>query len=237
MILLNIEGFNVNIKDFSIENSNVSTEDFLRFLKGKYQNSERLKKNLISLYSESKRVTEYLSKKLVEEFGKVEPFSYLEAFKIKNNEFRIKVFGTIDISDMIHNMGCKRIKVAGMPVKRKQYDDEGNFTGYKEYDNIYETYRVKGDKLNLNNDVYAIKVWCTSTNQEHWIWINEMYKDDPLAAIASTFRIHENLIPYVKELKRQGDVMLVELTEEVEPEGEKVALTKDQYFGWLTAES
>jgi len=64
-----------------------------------------------------------------------------------------------------------------------------------------------------------------------------MYKDDPLAAIASTFRIAENLIPYIKELKRQGDILIVELTEEIEPKGNVVPLTSEQYFSLLTAES
>ena len=70
--------------------------------------------------------------------------------------------------------------------------------------NIYETYEVKGEKLKLRENVYALKVWCTSTDKEHWLWIDKKYKDNPLEAVASTFHIHENLIPHIKELKRQG---------------------------------
>jgi hypothetical protein len=69
------------------------------------------------------------------------------------------------------------------------------------------------------------------------LWIEDQYKDDPLEAIARTFHIHENLVPFIKELKRQGDILLVELTEDIEPRGNMVSLSKDQYFGLLTAQS
>jgi hypothetical protein len=49
--------------------------------------------------------------------------------------------------------------------------------------------------------------------------------------------VHENLIPFIKELKRQGDILLVELTQEVDPRGQMVSLSKDQYFDLLTAQS
>jgi hypothetical protein len=58
-----------------------------------------------------------------------------------------------------------------------------------------------------------------------------------LEAIASTFRIHENLIDNISELKRQGDILIVELKEEIDPSGEIVPLTAEQYFGLLTAQS
>jgi hypothetical protein len=69
------------------------------------------------------------------------------------------------------------------------------------------------------------------------LWIEDQYKDSPLEAVASTFRIHENLIPHIKEIKRQGDILLVELNQDVEPQGNIVPLTAEQYFGFLTAQS
>ncbi len=52
-------------------------------------------------------------------------------------------------------------------------------------------------------------------------------------------RVHKNLVEgnHIKELKRQGDVLLVELNDDVTPEGELVPLTAEQYFGFLTAQS
>jgi hypothetical protein len=69
------------------------------------------------------------------------------------------------------------------------------------------------------------------------LWIDRQYSEDPLEAIARTFFVHENLIPFIKELKRQGDILLVELTQEVDPRGQMVSLSKDQYFELLTAQS
>ena len=103
--------------------------------------------------------------------------------------------------------------------------------------NVYEIWEVNGEKLGLEESLYVIKCWCTSTNKEHWLWVNDEYKDDPLEAIASTFRIHENLIPFIKCIKRQGDVLLVELIKDVKPEGNIIPLKKEQYFSLLVAQS
>lgn len=178
---------------------------------------------------------------LIELYDQVEPFTYREAFELgeKDTGFQALVWGTIDVVDMIKNMGHKRVATAGKPVKHKQYDQDGNFTGHEEYDVIYETHKVEGKDIGVEDeDLYALRCWCTSTDEEHWLWIEQEYKDDPLEAVASTFRIHENLIPHVKEIKRQGDILMVEMNkDDIEPEGEIVTLNADQYFSLLTAQS
>ena len=138
---------------------------------------------------------------------------------------------------MIQELGNKRIATDGIKVKHKKFKPNGDSDGYVEYDNIYEVHEVNGEKLGINGHLYVLKCWCTSTNKEHWLWIDEQYKDKPLEAVASTFVIHKNLIPYIKELKRQGDILLVEMKEDVEPEGELVSLTAEQYFDLLTCQS
>jgi hypothetical protein len=224
-------------------NGNISKDLVYRYLKGKYSTVGRLKKNWLLEgdpdrdMSSSSAAKKIFLDDLVEMYDDIKPFSYKEAFEIEDNDFKSKVFGTVDITEMIENLGHERIETAGKRVSRKQFDSEGKFLGMKEYDVVYETHEVYGKELGLRNNVFAVKCWCTSTEDAHWIWIDNAYKNDPLAAIASTFRIAENLIPYIKELKRQGDIMIVELTEDVTPEGNVVALTPEQYFGNLTAES
>ena len=217
-------------------NKNISKTDVLRYLRGIYDNIKRFKHAFIKQLSDNKNLKD-ICDYFIDNYKDTNPFSYEEAFKIKDREFQSIVFGSIDIVEMINSLGCKRIKVDGIPVKRKQFSEYGEFLGYKEYDNIYETYEVSGKKLGLNNNVYVIKVWCTSTNKEHWLWIEEKYKDNPLEAVASTFRIHENIIPHIKELKRQGDIMIVELNKDINPEGNIVPLTSKQYFDLLTTET
>ncbi len=218
--------------------NDASKEDVLRYLKGLYTNKERFLDRFIKV--NDNRLTVDLFTYFKENYDKVEKFNYAETFKIENDAFRALVFGSIDIVEMINELGCKRLKVDGIPVKRKQFDKDGNFTGYKEYDNIYETYEVSCEKLGLDENGYVLKCWCTSTNKEHFIWIDEKYKDSPLDAVASTFFMHENILENTKEIKRQGDLMFVEMKEGcegIEPIGEQRCLTKDEYFNLLTCES
>lgn len=215
--------------------TDVTRNDILKYLKGIYTNKERFYHNFVKRLEV--KGLEDLTSFLMANYDKTIPYTYKEAFNIKNTEYQSLVFGSINIGEMIDNLGCERVKVEGIPVKRKQFSPDGEFLGFKEYDNIYETYKVYGKGLGIDDDIFAVKCWCTSTNKEHWLWIEDQYKDSPLEAIASTFRVHKNLIPYIKELKRQGDILLMELTEDITPEGEIVPLNKEQYFEFLTSES
>lgn len=254
--------FNVTLIYNLTENNffdGISNLDVVRYLKGIFTNKNRFESRFVNefkgvvarmtdLHSRGKldrydhvdptnfECTEKMDE-LLEMYDTATPFTYEEAFKLNNQQFQALVFGSINITEMIKELGHTRIKTDGIQVKHKQFDNEGNFIGYKEYDNVYEVHEVKGTKLGLDENLYAIKCWCTTTNKEHWLWIDGQHKDNPLEAIASTFRIHENLIPHIKELKRQGDILLVEMKQEVEPEGEIVSLTADQYFSLLTAQS
>jgi len=174
---------------------------------------------------------------MLDSWDDVTKFSYEEAFKLDNQSFQRMVFTSVDIADMMEHLGKERVATDGKHVSRKIFNDEGEYTGDKEYDNVYETYRIDGTELGLRTSIYAVRCWCTSTENEHWLWIDEQFANDPLSAIASTFHMHSNVIPHIKELKRQGDIMLVELDEDVTPEGESRPLTKEEYFGLLTSET
>jgi len=214
----------------------INKSDFLRFLRCKYSNKDRFMSNFIEPIRNGAGNLDLLDY-LESNYSAVPPFSYTEAFKIPNLVFQSIVFGNIRVSEMIAELGHTRIATAGLPVKHKQYSKAGEFLGYHEYHVIFETHEVSGRKLNLRENIYAVRCWCTTTNNEHWLWIDDQYKNDPLEAITHTFFIHENLIPFIKELKRQGDILLVELTEDIEPRGNMVSLSKDQYFSLLTAQS
>ncbi len=224
----------------------LKTSAALRYLKNKFTNKARFIAGFIEPIEHlietcaNPALLKSLSEVLAdfrEDYDLVKPYTYAEAFRINHDLFRAIVFGTIRVPDMIKELGHKRVAVAGQPVRHKQFSKSGEFLGYAEYDVVFETHRVDGSKLGLNSSVYAVRCWCTTTENEHWLWIDEQYKSDPLEAIARTFFVHENLIPFIKELKRQGDVLLVELTSDVEPRGNLVSLSKDQYFGLLTAQS
>ena len=219
----------------------ISLVDGTKYIKGVLTNKERFINRFVNPIKETSKITgretDKFIKDVIDTYDKVEPFTYVEAFKIEDPQFRATVFGSIDVTEMIETLGAKRIATDGKHVNQKVYSESGEFLGYHEFDNIYEVHEVSGEKLGLEENLYALKCWCTTTNKEHWLWIEDQYKDSPLEAVASTFRIHENLIPHIKEIKRQGDVLLVELKEDVEPQGDIVPLTAEQYFGFLTAQS
>ena len=239
--------------------SKISNKDVVRYLKGIFRNKNRFEHRFINeiksvygkvlemekngeleFYKETKPemfMCDDNMDELLELYDNAKPFTYAEAFALENQEFQSLVFGSIDIVEMISELGHERLCTDGKPVKHKVFSETGEFLGYNEYDNIYEVHKVNSKKLGLNEDLYALRCWCTTTNKEHWLWIEEEYKDSPLEAVASTFRIHENLIPHIKELKRQGDVLLVEMEEDIKPEGEIVPLTSEQYFSLLTCQS
>lgn len=225
-----------------------TNEEFLRYLKGAYPNKERFVNRYINpLREKTNPIKNYNSEChdsfnqfldfMVDNYNSAKKFSFKEAFKISDKEFQGLVFSSINISEMIKGLGAKRIKTDGIEANHKQYDEHGNFIGMKSYHNIYEVHEVSGKKLGIRENLYVVKCWCTSTNKEHWLWIEDAYANDPLTAIASTFRVHENIIPHIKCLKRQGDLLLIEMDKKIKPEGNIVPLTKEQYFTLLVAQS
>jgi len=172
-------------------------------------------------------------------WDKVEAYSPSEVFKIENLNYRRFCFNYLSPGDLMKHLGATKVKFAHKDMDYFEYDAITHEKRPAQRRNEYITYEMEASKLDpeLEGFIYAVKCWCTSTEEEHWLWINEQYKDDPLEAIASTFMVHENVIPYVTALKRQGDIMLIETSKQVTPEGEEVSLTKEQYFELLVCES
>ncbi len=167
----------------------------------------------------------------------------LEAFfNCDDREFRLFCFSYLGVGTLMTRLGAKKINQEEIRVNYFKYDKNGNESAVKRI-NHYEVYCVENEKLGIpvwgmaEKHSYAVKCWCPSTNEEHWLWIEPQYKNNALAAIASTFRIHENVIPYIKALKRQGDLLLCELKKEVIPKGEVRPLTAEEYFALLEAET
>lgn len=224
----------------------IAKEDFIKYLKMVFTNKERFMERFFKKIADgpNKDINcegwdlNNISDWLVNNYDDAIIFNYAEAFSIVDERFRAKVFSAINVGEMVENLGHERIATDGIITKNKKFSPSGEFLGFDEYHNIYETHKLSGEKLGLGDvPLYALKCWCTSTNKEHWLWIGSKFKDDPLNAIASTFFVYKNLLPYIKEFKRHGDILLQELTEDIKPEGELVALTKEQYFGKLTAQS
>lgn len=239
-----------NTMSLSFVNSqDVSKEQIYKYWKQMYPTFEDFAANNLHRMDEIYAIPEFFQCKdkidaLIEEIKEVydtlTPFTYKEAFELPaESRFRVEVFKNIGVADMIEAMGHTRLNTDGIKLKQKVYNTDGSFSHEIEMNNIYEVHQVNGTQLGIEDPLYAVKCWCTSTNKEHWLWIEEKYKDDPLTAIASTFRVHESVIPHIKCLKRQGDILLMELIDDYTPPADDpiVPLNKDQYFGFLQSQA
>ncbi|MCQ4138704.1 hypothetical protein [Chryseobacterium sp. EO14] len=175
-------------------------------------------------------------------WDKVEPIGFDEFFNDKDRNFKLFCFSYFGVGNLMKNLKAEKINQAEIEVNYFGYDDNGNEYITKKI-NQYEVHQVENEKLGIfvwgsaNRYSYAVKCWCPSTEKEHWLWIEEAYKDNALTAIASTFRIHENIIPHIRCLKRQGDLLICELNKKIPPRGAVRALTASEYFGLLEAET
>jgi hypothetical protein len=222
----------------------VTWEQILRYIKGLYgSNEERFKKYFVEKAWDD--TTEDFIDYCLENFNDVSAFSYEEVFNLENESFQTIVFSSIDITEMMENLGHECVSADSKEVTRKTYTKEGEFIDWITYENYYEVHKVDATKIGGRREAYALKCFCNTTNEAHWLWIDGYY-EDPLLAVANTFYFYESLIPYIKEIKRQGDVLVVELTEDINPfqdsEGNKVEpnwvpIGKDVYFNMMTAET
>lgn len=242
----------LNCEKLTLEfpNSKATTTDVLKYLRLRFHTYEALNdkyfkhkfEEQILTLEEFKDVRENLIgflEDLKNSYETVQPFTYIEAFQLENDTFKPIVFGAVNVADMIENLGHEMYKVDGKNIMQKHYSKDGEYLGEFENNNIYEVHKINGEKLGIEGSLWAVKCWCTTTNKEHWLWIEEQYKDDPLTAIASTFRVHKSVIEHIKCLKRQGDILMIELKDDFTPDkdDEIVALTKEQYFGLLQAQA
>lgn len=199
-------------------------ERFLKPLKSTLSmNNIRNHDKIIQLYSD-----------LFDEYSE---YSYTDAFKESNNSFRSQIFSALNVVEMIENLGHQRIKTEGITLNNKTWNDYTKSFENRSVEQVYELHRVNGEKLGLNTPLYAIKCWCTSTNDEHWIWTEE--ENSPLTAIANTCVIYKSMKNNIKHIIRQGDVFLFEMInpQEVSDDDEKISLSKDEYFSLLKSQS
>jgi hypothetical protein len=222
-------------------NQSVDWNDLGRYLKGVFKNQERFTerflkplKDYVIAYNRPDRI-ESLNL-LNHYFAKATPYSYEEAFKLTNKVFQALVFGSINITEMLEKLGSNRLGASGVELKQRVYSEDGSYK-IEPYTAIYELYSIDCSNLGASETGFVVKCWCTTTQKEHWIWVEKEYATDPLTAIASTCRVYENMIGHIAAIKRQGDVFLFEMTDDIIPNGPIIPLTAKQYFGLLVSQT
>ena len=161
-----------------------------------------------------------------------------EIFKIENLEIRRLCFDFLPPKEIMEKINAKRIAVEGIELNYFRYNEKLEKVPFTKH-SIYEIYEGEANLIfeNIEGKLYSIKMWCSTTEEEHWMWTTEEYKDDPLAAIAANCWMHKNIMPFVTGIKRQGDIFIFEKSQQIKPEGTQVSLTKEQYFDWLICET
>lgn len=184
-------------------------------------------------------------------FNRIERLTYNQLFSIQDGGLRAELFGGISVAEMVKELGYEKLKVEGAQVKRRKYELDGSYEEV-EYDVIYELLKVNTRKLMNEEDIrfdngnihnFAIKCWCTSTNEEHYLWVEDQYGDkSPLEGIASTCRIQSDILDDVQFMQRQGDLFLLSFADDfdmnrLDPTKPQTTLDWETYNRLLVAES
>lgn len=236
----------INLQTLVLDNC-PTYDDGARLIKTQYRsNLPRIKARFLDKLSTWLQMNDIKNHKDITDFYEqrikaVKEISYEEAFKLENATYRNEVFKVINISEMIENLGAKRIKTEGLELINKIVDTEkGEFRNVPLHQ-VYELHEVSGEKLGVNELIYCLKCWCTSTNKEHWLWIDTKIgkSGNILEAIASTCVVYKSMINKIKHIIRQGDVFLFEMTEPmvIDESEELVSLKADTYFKLLKSQS
>lgn len=171
----------------------------------------------------------------------VDPVAAEDFLHSTDRYFQALCFLYADPGIVMKHFPEKMISKQEVELDYHEYDDQGNKLQVKRL-HRYELYELDNIALrslnswNTDRYSYVLKCSCPSTEKEHWLWIEKEYSTDALIAAASTFRIHENIIPHIKCLKRQGNILICELKDEIIPQGFPRALTPAEYFGLLEIE-
>ena len=218
----------------------------LRLWKAKYPEFIDFKKDVIthpSLEDFGKFVEEY--------WNSIIPVTVEEALNIENTEIRRTYFDCIGVVKLFKTLNPKLLDKQVITKKRANWDDE-NKESFRTFEDVYELYEIDGSKL-FEKDrfgrnpqpVYAVRCWCTTTNREYWLYVNEeaatgrrwwgdeKAKPDAIRAIAWTIRID---VDKPEKIYRQGDIIVVKKSKD-SMDIREYHLDKDQYLQLMYSET
>jgi len=218
----------------------------LRLWKAKYPEFIDFKKDVIthpSLEDFGKFVEEY--------WNSIIPVTVEEALNIENTEIRRTYFDCIGVVKLFKTLNPKLLDKQVITKKRANWDDE-NKESFRTFEDVYELYEIDGSKL-FEKDrfgrnpqpVYAVRCWCTTTNREYWLYVNEeaatgrrwwgdeKVKPDAIRAIAWTIRID---VDKPEKIYRQGDIIVVKKSKD-SMDIREYHLDKDSYLSLMYSET
>jgi hypothetical protein len=218
----------------------------LRLWKAKYPEFIDFKKDVITHPS-----LEDFGKFVEEHWDDIKPVTVEEALNIENTEIRRTYFDCIGVVKLFKTLNPKLLDKQVITKKRANWDDE-NKESFRTFEDVYELYEIDGSKL-FEKDrfgrnpqpVYAVRCWCTTTNREYWLYVNEeaatgqrwwgdeKAKPDAIRAIAWTIRID---VDKPEKIYRQGDIIVVKKSKD-SMDIREYHLDKDAYLSLMYSET
>ena len=178
------------------------------------------------------------------------PVTVEEGLSQANAEDRRNYFDAIGVEKLFKQLNPELKDRQVIKKKRTRWDSNNDSFEY-EFEDVYELYEIPADKLfdkdrygRMNNPVYAVRCWCTTTNREYWLYVNREAatgnrwtsdddKYDAIHAIAWTIRID---VTNPERIYRQGDIIVAKLSSESK-NTEPYHITKEQYLSLMYSET
>ncbi len=226
-----------------------SLTEALRLWKAKYPEFIDFKKDIITHSS-----LEDFGKFVEESWDDIEPVTVQEALAIENTEIRRTYFDCIGVVKIFKELNPKLRDKKVIKKKRIKWDDDNKELEYK-FEDVYELYEIEGKKLfeknrwgQEPNPIYAVRCWCTTTNREYWLYVNNeaatglgwwqlRNQDKPdynaVRAIAWTIRLD---ITHPQRIYRQGDIIVAKKSSKSE-ETSPYHLDEKQYLKLMYSET
>jgi len=220
----------------------------LSLWKAKYSDIKDLKKDMIIHES-----LEDFGNFIEEIWADIKPVTVKEALAKENAEERRVYFDCIGIQKLFRELEPVLVDRQVINKKRTKWDDKNDPVEYK-FEDVYELYEIDGSKLfdkdqwgRSPNPVYAVRCWCTTTNREYWLYVNqeaatgqawgrENLKYDAIRAIAWTIRVDVDE-DQIEKLYRQGDIIIAKIKDEEEPRTFFSHLSKEAYLEKMYSET
>ncbi len=193
--------------------------------------------------------------KFVEEcWDDITPITVQEALVLDNTELRRIYFSCIGVEKLFKELEPVLKDRQVIKKKRMKWDDANDPVEY-EFEDVYELYEIEGKKLfekdklgREPNPIYAVRCWCTTTNREYWLYVNEQAalgdtrwvpldkdkKYDAIQAIAWTIRID---VQNPERIYRQGDIIVAKIGPDSTEMSWTKHLTKEDYLKLMYSET
>ena len=184
-------------------------------------------------------------------WDEIKPVTVEEALKILNTETRRTYFDCIGVVQLFKSLNPTLRDRQVITKKRTGWDDD-NKEVVRTFEDIYELYEIEGSKLfeksrwgQEANPVYAVRCWCTTTNREYWLYVNNQAatgerwwngknaKYSAIRAIAWTIRLD---ITNPERIYRQGDIIVAKKSENSK-ETSQYHLNETQYLSLMYSET